>query len=175
MVDNTIVLTMFGKDDFVESISVSVFDKSTEYYPNQSNAKNYCENINGLELKENKWVYANIIDENEKIMMKKPFEINLTNFEIINDLHDRSLQRVLRDVSITTLAAALKGTNEKIKEKVYKNISKRVLETLKEEMELINNVEKDNEYVMLSRKNIIEVIKHLCYTGEIVLPGSIHN
>jgi flagellar motor switch protein FliG len=173
MIDKTIVLTMFGKDDFVENISVSVFDKSTEYYPNQSNAKNYCENINGLELKDNKWVYANIIEENEKILMKKPFEINLTNFEIISDLHDRSLQRILREVSISNLAAALKGTTEKIKEKVYKNISKRVLETLKEEMELANNV--DNEYVMLSRKRIIEVIKHLCYTGEIVLPGSIHN
>jgi flagellar motor switch protein FliG len=171
-VDKTIVLTMFGKNDSVESISVSIFDATNPYYPNKNNAKNYCENINGLELKDDKWVYASIVEENEKILLKKPFEINITNFDIINDFQDRSLQRVFREISPTNLAIALKGTNEKTMEKVFKNVSKRIVEIIKEEMEITNNI--GNEYVMESRKKVIEIIKQLHRTGEIVLPGSIN-
>jgi flagellar motor switch protein FliG len=174
MVDKTIVLTMFGKNDSVESISVSIFETTTVniYNPVKNNAKNYCENINGLELKNDKWVYASIVEENEKIILKKPFDINITNFDIINDLDDRCLQRIFREISPTNLAIALKGTNEKTKEKVFKNVSKRIVEVIKEEMEITNNA--GNEYVMESRKKVIEIIKQLHRTGEIVLTGSIN-
>ena len=172
MQDRTIVLTMFGKNESVESISISLFDNSGSYYYPKSNAGNYCENINGLELKDNKWVYAGVIDENEKIILKKPFEINITNFEMINDFDDRSIQRVFREVSSTNLAIALKGTNEKTQEKVFKNVSKRIAAIIKEDMELNNNV--NDVHIMESRKKIIEVIKQLFRTGEIVLPGGIN-
>ena len=168
MADKTIVLTMFGENDSVESISISMFNTTDQYYQNRNNAKNYCENLNSLELKENKWVYASIVEENEKILIKKPFEINITNFDIINDFDDRSLQKIFREISPTNLAMALKGTNEKAKEKVFKNVSKRMAEMIKEEMEITDSI--SNEYVTKSRKKIIEIIKHLTSTGEIIMP-----
>jgi hypothetical protein len=98
MTDKTIVLTMFGKNDSVENISVSLFDTTDSYYKN-NNAENFCANINNLELKDNNWVYASIVKENEKIMMKKPFEINVANFAIINALDDYALQKIFREAS----------------------------------------------------------------------------
>jgi hypothetical protein len=51
MGNKTIVLTMYGKDESIESISISLFDKMEPYYPDQKNdALNYCNTINGLEL-----------------------------------------------------------------------------------------------------------------------------
>jgi hypothetical protein len=56
----------------VESISVSLFDITGSYHSN-NNVENYCKNINALELKDNNWIYASTVEENEKVIMKKPF------------------------------------------------------------------------------------------------------
>lgn len=53
MADRNIVLTMFGKNDSIENISVSIFDTADSYY-SKYNAEKYCENINNFELKDNK-------------------------------------------------------------------------------------------------------------------------
>jgi flagellar motor switch protein FliG len=168
MEDKTIVLTMYGKDETVESISISLFDKASSYNINQnSNAINYCENINNLELKENNWVYASIIDENEKIALKKPYFFDTNNFDIINELDDRSLQKILREVSTINLAMALKNVNEETKEKVFKNMSKRASIMLKEDIEILNQV--SDKDINLSKKKIIEIIKRLNRYGEIYI------
>jgi flagellar motor switch protein FliG len=170
MTDKTIVLTMFGKNDSVENISISLFDTIGSYYKD-NNAENFCENINNLELKDNKWVYASVIEENEKIMMKKPFEINVANFERINALDDRALQKIFREASPTNIAIALKDVNEETKEKIFRNVSKRIAAIIKEDMELNNT---GNENVIIARKKIIEIITQLNRTGEIVIAGDIN-
>ncbi|MDR3124153.1 MAG: hypothetical protein LBU16_10315 [Treponema sp.] len=170
MENKTIVLTMYGKDETVESVSVSLFDTAGPYSINRnSNAINYCENINSLELTENKWVHAGIVDENEKIALKKPYVLDTNIFDIINDLDDRALQKVLREISISNLAIALKNVNEKTKEKVFNNMSKRASAMLQEDMELANQIS-DRE-INAAKKKIVEAIKHFCEIGEIVLPG----
>jgi hypothetical protein len=93
MEKKTIVLTMYGKNDAVENISISIFDNAGSYIYPSSNVENYCENINSLELIENNWVYASIIDENKKISLKKPFIFDTKVFDIINNLDDRALQK----------------------------------------------------------------------------------
>jgi hypothetical protein len=51
MGNKIIVLTMYGKNDFIESISITLFDQIEPYYSNsKDNAINYCNNINDLEL-----------------------------------------------------------------------------------------------------------------------------
>jgi flagellar motor switch protein FliG len=167
MADKAIVLTMFGKDDSVENISVSLFDTGDSYYRN-NNAENFCDTINNLELKDNKWVYASIIKENEKIMMKKPFELDVAKFEIINALDDRALQKIFREASPANIAIALKDVDEETKEKVFRNVSKRIAVIIKEDMELNNT---SNENVIIARKKIMEIIKQLNRTGEIVIAG----
>ena len=76
MKDKIIVLTMYGKDEHAESVSITSFDREREYYAGggfteypdpRNSAFNYCSNINDLELKDNHWISAQIIHENQKI------------------------------------------------------------------------------------------------------------
>jgi flagellar motor switch protein FliG len=161
-----IVLTMYGKDESIESISISLFDRAGPYYSETTNnALNYCENINDLELKDNHWIHASIVNENEKVFLLKPPKL-----DILNKLHDRSLQRVLQEVSRTDLARALRGVDEAIKEKVLKNMSKRSATMLREDMESLH--EMSNDDIRSSRNRIIEAIQRLSSRGEIVVAAA---
>ena len=58
-------------------------------------------------------------------------------FEDIIVLDDRAIQRVLRDVDSAELAKALKSVDAEVQEKIFKNMSKRQSQSLKEDMEFI--------------------------------------
>jgi hypothetical protein len=162
MTAKIIVLTMYGKNDIIENISVSLFDRNEQYYSEAKwNAVNYCNNINDLELKDGQWIYASIIDENKKIILLKP-----PKFDIINRLDDRALQKVLREISNIDLAKALLETTEETKEKVYKNMSKRAARMLNEDMETLKDVNAND--IKSSQANIVEIIRRLADHGEII-------
>ena len=59
------------------------------------------------------------------------------SFEDVLKLDDKSLQELMKDVSTEDLARALKIVDEGQREKIYKNISKRGAEMLKEEIALM--------------------------------------
>lgn len=61
-------------------------------------------------------------------------------FEDIVMIGDRDLQLVLREVDNKDLSLALKGTNEDVASKIYKNMSTRAAEMLKEEIEFMGPV-----------------------------------
>jgi flagellar motor switch protein FliG len=162
MAAKIIVLTMYGKDDVIENISVSLFDRNEQHYSESKwNAVNYCNNINDLELKDGQWIYASIIDENKKVVLLKP-----PKFDIINKLGARDLQKVLREISNIDLAKALLETNGETKEKIYKNMSKRAAGMLKEDMETLKDVNAND--IKSSQANIVEIIRRLADHGEII-------
>ncbi|QWR77775.1 flagellar motor switch protein FliG [Candidatus Magnetomonas plexicatena] len=91
-------------------------------------------------------------------------------FEDLTRLDDRGIQMVLKEVSTEDLSLALKTASEGLKEKVFKNMSKRAAEILKDEMESkgpvrVSEVEK-------SQQNIIKIARKLSEEGKIILPGS---
>jgi len=61
-------------------------------------------------------------------------------FEDISLVEDRSLQRVLKEVDSNDLAMALKAASPEIKEKIFKNMSKRAAEAIQEEIEYMGPV-----------------------------------
>jgi flagellar motor switch protein FliG len=61
-------------------------------------------------------------------------------FEDIVNLEDRAIQRILREVDTKDLAMSLKGTKEDVKEKVFKNMSERAQEMLRDEIEYMGPV-----------------------------------
>ncbi|TWH48594.1 flagellar motor switch protein FliG [Sporomusa sp. KB1] len=88
-------------------------------------------------------------------------------FEDIVLLDDRSLQLVLREIDNKDLALALKATASEVANKVYKNISKRAAEMLKEEIEYMGPVRiRDVEE---SQQKIVNNIRRLEESGEIVV------
>ena len=58
-------------------------------------------------------------------------------FEDIVTLDNRAIQRVIRDVENDDLLLSLKVASEEVKEIVFSNMSQRMVETFKEEMEIM--------------------------------------
>lgn len=88
-------------------------------------------------------------------------------FEDIVMLDDRSLQLVLRDVDSKDLSLALKASQSEVCDKVFKNMSKRAADMLKEEIEFMGPVKiRDVEE---AQQKIVNVIRALEDKGEIVV------
>lgn len=88
-------------------------------------------------------------------------------FEDIVLLDDRSLQQVLREIDSKDLALALKAASSEVADKIYKNMSKRASEMLREEIEYMGPVRiRDVEE---AQQKIVNVIRRLEESGEIVV------
>jgi flagellar motor switch protein FliG len=147
---------MYGKDDSVEAVSISFFDKvGTYHFEAKKNAKNYCDNINSIEVKDNKGLYATIVEENEKIILRKQPSFD----DIIHKLSDTALRRVLLYTKRIDLAKALIDTKKETMEKIYKNIPRRYAIFLQEDMRSFIPIKIVD--LSLSRENIIRIIKNL--------------
>ncbi len=88
-------------------------------------------------------------------------------FEDISKMDDRSLQRVLREVEMKELSLALKGATEELREKFFKNMSKRAAEMLREDMEYMGPVRVRD--VEESQQKVVNVVRALEDAGEIVI------
>lgn len=88
-------------------------------------------------------------------------------FEDILMLDDRSIQRVLRDVDHHDLSVALKGTNEEVQSVIFHNLSKRLADMIREDMEYMGPVRmKDVED---TQQKIVGIVRKLEDTGEIII------
>ena len=88
-------------------------------------------------------------------------------FEDIVQIDDRSLQLVLRQVETKDLSLALKATPQEVAEKVYKNMSTRAADMLREEIEFMGPVKiRDVEE---AQQKVVAVIRVLEDKGEIVI------
>lgn len=88
-------------------------------------------------------------------------------FEDILLLDDRSIQRVLRDVENSELAVALKNANEEVQGVIFNNMSTRLADMIREDMEYMGPVRvKDVEE---AQQKIVNVIRKLEDSGEIVI------
>lgn len=91
-------------------------------------------------------------------------------FEDIVLLDDRSIQKVLRHVDQQDLAKALKHTDPEVQEKIFRNMSKRAAQMLKEDMEYMGPVRlKDVEE---AQQKIVGIIRKLEEQGEIIVSRS---
>lgn len=94
---------------------------------------------------------------------------SMFTFDDIGKLDDRTIQRLLRDISKSDLALALKASPERLKEKVYNNLSERARDNLKEEIEILGPQLAKNVYT--AQRKIVDAVRALEESGEIVLGG----
>ncbi|HHV99007.1 MAG TPA: flagellar motor switch protein FliG [Clostridiaceae bacterium] len=88
-------------------------------------------------------------------------------FEDILTLDNRSIQRFLREIDNNQLALALKGATEEVQKVIFSNMSKRLTEMIKEDIEYMGPVRlKDVEE---AQQKIVNVIRKLEDAGEIVI------
>jgi flagellar motor switch protein FliG len=88
-------------------------------------------------------------------------------FEDIVTLDNRAIQRVIRDCENEDLMLALKVSSDEVKEIVFKNMSKRMVETFQDEMEFMGPVRLRD--VEEAQSRIVAIIRRLEEAGEIVI------
>jgi flagellar motor switch protein FliG len=94
---------------------------------------------------------------------------HLFTFEDIFKLDDRSVQAVMREVSNDVLTLAMKASAEDIKEKIFRNISARAAEMIKEDIEVMGPVRLSD--VEKAQSEIIKIVRKMEEEGRIVLAG----
>ena len=90
-------------------------------------------------------------------------------FDNLADVDDRGIQALLREVSSDVLVLALKGADDNIKEKIFKNMSKRASELLRDDLEAKGPVRISE--VETAQKEILTIARRMADAGEIVLGG----
>jgi len=90
-------------------------------------------------------------------------------FDNLVDIDDRGIQALLREVSTDLLVVALKGADPTVQEKIFKNMSKRAAELLKDDLEAKGPVKVSE--VEGAQKEILTIARRLADAGEIVLGG----
>ncbi len=90
-------------------------------------------------------------------------------FENLIDVEDRGIQLLLREVQSESLILALKGASEGMREKVFKNMSQRAAEMLREDLESKGPVRLSE--VEREQKEILKIARRLADEGQIQLGG----
>ena len=90
-------------------------------------------------------------------------------FDNLMDVDDRGIQALLKEVQSESLVLALKGANPELREKVFRNMSTRAAEMLREDLEARGPVRVSD--VETEQKEILKIARRLADEGQIVLGG----
>ncbi len=88
-------------------------------------------------------------------------------FEDIVFIDDRGMQQLLKDVANDKLVIALKTAPEEIRDKIFRNISKRAADLLREDLEAMGPVRVSD--VEAAQQEIVNVAKRLEAEGKIII------
>jgi flagellar motor switch protein FliG len=112
-------------------------------------------------------VLANVREHDPDLAQK--IQDEMFTFDNLLELDDRSVQMLLREVQSESLIIALKGTSQEMKDKIFKNMSSRAAEALKEDLESKGPVRLSE--VEAEQKEILKTIRRLADEGQIVIGG----
>jgi flagellar motor switch protein FliG len=90
-------------------------------------------------------------------------------FDNIIDIDDRGIQLLLREVQSEMLIIALKGASQDLREKIFKNMSQRAGEMMREDLDSKGPVRLSE--VEAQQKQILQIVRRLSDEGQIVLGG----
>jgi hypothetical protein len=165
MSEKRVVLTMYGKGDEIVDISVTLFE-ADGHYSNDKNAESYCENINRLNLQNDEWIYAKVIQQNRKVRLKKPVYVQ---FDVIKKFGRQELGRLYhklgKDLSVLAIAlqdGAMKDTN------IYEDLTHHFWQVnVSEEFKKAETASEAD--ITAARQKVVVAINQLISDGEIIL------
>jgi flagellar motor switch protein FliG len=94
---------------------------------------------------------------------------NMFTFDDLEKVDDKGIQQLLKEVQSESLVIALKGATPEMREKVFKNMSTRAAETLREDLESRGPVRVSE--VEAEQKEMLKIVRRLVDEGQIVLAG----
>lgn len=112
---------------------------------------------------------SNIMDylKKENSELEEEIRKKLFTYEDIVNLDDKSIQRVLRDVDNHVLALAIKASQKNVQDLLFRNLSNRVADLIREDIELMGPVRVRD--VEKAQDDIVMKIRDLEKNGEIVI------
>jgi flagellar motor switch protein FliG len=111
---------------------------------------------------------ANIREYDPELAQK--IQDKMFTFDNVLDIDDRGIQLLMREVQSDSLIIALKGTSQTLRDKIFKNMSQRAAEMLREDLEAKGPVKLSE--VEGEQKEILKIVRRLADEGQIVLGGS---
>jgi len=108
------------------------------------------------------------IDSQNNSMADSIRELMLV-FDDLDKMDDRGIQLILKEISTEDLTLALKTASDSLKQKIFKNMSQRAVQILKEEMEARGPVKVSD--VEKAQQNIVKIARKLDEEGKIVIAG----
>lgn len=123
--------------------------------------------LNQVDRGVQKTIFEALDSTNPKLV--EEIRASMFTFDDLAKLDDRTIQRVLRDVGKGDLALALKSAPDKLRELIFRNLSERAREFLKEEIEILGPQLAKNVYS--AQRRIVDAVRVLEESGEIVVGG----
>lgn len=124
--------------------------------------------MNHMDRANEKYIFDELGKSDEELaetIRKKMFV-----FEDIVSMDNRSIQRFIRECDVKDIVYALKGSDEKIKELVFSNVSSRMAESIQSDLEITVNVRLRD--VEEAQQRIVGVIRRLEEAGELIIVKS---
>ena len=94
---------------------------------------------------------------------------NMFTFDDLEKLDDKGIQALMKEVQSESLVIALKGAKPEMREKIFKNMSTRAAETLREDLDSRGPVRVSE--VEAEQKEMLKIVRRLADEGQIVLSG----
>ena len=94
---------------------------------------------------------------------------NMFTFDDVEKIDDKGIQALMKEVQSESLVIALKGATPDLREKIFRNMSSRAAETLKEDLDSRGPVRLSE--VEAEQKEMLKIVRRLVDEGQIVLSG----
>lgn len=121
--------------------------------------------MNNLDRSSEKSIFEHLsrIDEELAEEIRKRMFV----FEDIITMDDRSVQRFLRECESKDLVLALKGANEEVSKKIFSNMSTRMAQSIRDDLEITTNVRVRD--VEEAQQRIEDIIRNLEEKNELII------
>ena len=94
---------------------------------------------------------------------------NMFTFDDVEKIDDKGIQALMKEVQSDSLIVALKGATPALREKIFKNMSTRAADTLREDLDSRGPVRLSE--VEAEQKEMLKIVRRLVDEGQIVLMG----
>jgi flagellar motor switch protein FliG len=112
-------------------------------------------------------IMQNLRGQDEELAQR--IENEMFVFDNIMDVDDKGIQLMLREIQSESLIIALKGATHELREKIFKNMSSRAAEMLREDLDSKGPVRLSE--VESEQKQILLTVKRLADEGQLVIAG----
>jgi flagellar motor switch protein FliG len=123
--------------------------------------------LNQVDRGAQKAIFESLETTNPKLV--EEIRANMFTFDDLIKLDNKAIQRVMRDINKNDLALALKGGTDRLREKVYINLSQRARDNLRDEIDVLGPQLAKNVYA--AQRKVVDAVRALEEAGEIVIGG----